>query len=350
MGTKESTIEINGKKYDARTGKLIGAPVHAASSPAPSTGSMDIAARRQAPKQVHKAVERSKTLMRHAVKKPAASSHSKTKSSDISSPHKSVITGKEYYHQSDKEREARAKAIKRSALVSKFSDFHGAKGGSPAVSYHHDEPVPSRIEPMAVKQAPDHALSHHHTPAQSKTHSVLEQGLRAAQSHNEPAPAKVKRSKLRGRRSRLVSVGATSLAVLLLGSFFAYQNIPQASMHYASARAGISAQLPGYRPSGFALSHKIEYNPGQIKLSFRSNTDERNFTITQRSSTWNSDALMANYVAQASGQVQTYQDKGRTIYIYGDSNATWVNGGVWYDINGNSQLNSDQLVRIASSM
>jgi hypothetical protein len=177
--------------------------------------------------------------------------------------------------------------------------------------------------------------------------SILEKGLANAQSHIQPlhqlAPARSK------RRRRLVSFAASSFAVLLLAGFITYQNIPNISMRYAASRAGVSARMPDYQPAGFSLNKKIQYTPGQITLSFRSNTDERSFTITQRESSWNSETLRTNYIA-ADMPVQTFEDKGRTIYLYGDSNATWVNGGVWYEIKGDSLLNSDQLIRIATSM
>lgn len=235
----------------------------------------------------------------------------------------------------DSEREARAQKIKRSSLVSKFSDMV-----APSAASHG---VHKKIQPLAVQPAPAHSAPAHQ-PSASKT--LLENGLRAAQSHTQQH--KTKRGK--SRRSRLASMGAAGMAILLMTAFIAYQNIPNMSVRYAAAKAGISAHLPGYQPAGFALDKTIEYTPGRITMQFASNSDDRHFTITQRASNWNSETLMSNYVASASDQVHTLEDKGRTIYLYGESNATWVNGGVWYEIDGKSQLTSDQLIRIATSM
>jgi hypothetical protein len=121
-------------------------------------------------------------------------------------------------------------------------------------------------------------------------------------------------------------------------------------MKVAAARAGFSASMPGYSPSGFAFKGPVQYSAGQVVVSFKSNTDDRNFKLTQQTSSWSSDSLLNNYVAAGGKEYQTYQDRGRTIYIYDGSNATWVNGGVWYQIEGNADLSSDQLVRIASSL
>jgi hypothetical protein len=45
----------------------------------------------------------------------------------------------------------------------------------------------------------------------------------------------------------------------------------------------------------------------------------------------------------------TYSERGLTVYTYG-SKAAWVNGGILYTLNGNAPLNSDQILKIASSM
>jgi hypothetical protein len=85
-------------------------------------------------------------------------------------------------------------------------------------------------------------------------------------------------------------------------------------------------------------------------VTFRSNSDERNFELQQQVSNWNSQALVDNFILSENKQYQTFQEKGKTIYVYDNANATWVNGGVWYKIEGNSSLNTEQLLKIASSI
>jgi hypothetical protein len=347
VGTEhQRSIVINGKRYDAQSGKEL---PHKSKTMAKTvhsvTKALDVTRRPSASKHVHKTVERSKTLMRHAVSKPANIVKSKASSnvsmSDVKNPalHTKQLVSHPIY---DAEREKRAHQVKRSSLVQKFSDhktsLHPVVPGM--------TPITKKTLPLTVQPAP--ALSHHDIPVLSPSDHLIVKGLRAAQSHAEPAPKRHKAT--RSKRSRLASVAAGGMAVILLSIFFTYQNIPQISMRYAAAKAGVAARLPSYRPTGFAMNNNIQYNPGQITIRFDSNADERNFTITQRASTWNSDTLMSNFVAEATDQIQTFQDKGRTIYLYGESNATWVNGGVWYEIDGDSQLNSDQLIRIATSM
>lgn len=287
-------------------------------------------------------LQRSQTLMRTGMKRPAAQKPAaavkKVKARTVSDfrlvkQPKAVVRPAANLA----EREARAKVVKQSKLVRKFNTsdmIPAARPVTPKVQPLPVQPMPMQHQPLKLK------------PPHSAAESLIEKGLRQAQSHHQ-APVKKPRTKKRGK---LASVMAVSLAILLLGGFITYQNIPNISMRYAAARSGVSATLPGYAPSGFALNNHIQYNPGQITVSFSSNTDDRSFSITQRESNWNSDTLMSNYVATSGEPVQKYEDKGRTIFLYGDSNATWVNAGVWYDIKGNSQLNSDQLIRIATSM
>jgi hypothetical protein len=343
VGTHHSSIELNGKRYDVHTGKLLVQDVAITPNAHPKPSRIlreDVIKKPSAAKQVHSSPQHSKTLMRHAVKKPSKLTPPKPVSTstvvDVVSPLRPLSTTSQTLlsKRQDREREKRAHHIKQSNLVSRFS--------SHAVPVQHT--VTKTVQPLAVQPAP--VLTHHFT-ALPAAEAMIERGLRAAQNHS--APKAHHRSK-KSVHTKRASFAAASLAVLLFGAFFAFQNVPNVSMRYAASKSGVSAQLPGYKPSGFALSNRIQYTPGQVTLNFSSNSDERNFTLTQRSSTWNSDTLLSHYVTSNSEQFQTYEDKGRTIYLYGDSNATWVNGGVWYEIDGNSQLNRDQLIRIATSI
>lgn len=335
MGKPHSTvIEINGKKYDARTGKIVGQQTPLASSRTPqSVDGVTRSAKHS--KDVHHKSSKSKTLMRHAVKPPHKAHASVTPDEirRIKSPQhvvQTVANSVQPYPASNDQREKRASSIKQNSLVRRFSDIGAISA-----------PAPVTPQKMNVQPAPIHAQP------KSKAESVIEKGLKNAQSHSQPAH---KAKKTRRKGTKFASIASASLAVLLLVGFFGYQYAPNVAMHYATARSGVNASIPGYNPSGFSLNNHIQYTPGQITLTFRSNSDERQFNIVQRESTWNSESLKTNYVANVDKNVQVYEDKGRTIYIYNNSNATWVDGGVWYDIQGNSQLNSDQLIRIASSM
>jgi hypothetical protein len=336
---QQTTIEINGKRYNARTGKLVAETHQQIATATPQqTHHRTPNTTRTPQKPPQHSNQRSKTLMRQSVKRPAPVKASKVSISGITDVAKPAAnTSQRNHHAVDPARIARAQSIKQSALVRKFNTNH-ATSVSPI-----KQTVSPTITPLAV--VPEPATKQPQLVA-GKSDALLTAGLRNATSHLQTPPlVSQKRNK-----SRFATLALSGVAMLLLGAFIVYQNIPNLTLRYAAERAGVDAQLPNYQPSGFSLSRRVNYTPGQIEVSFTSNSDDRAFSIVQKESNWNSETLMANYVSDTSDKVQTYIDKGRTIYLFGDSNATWVNGGVWYEIRGNSQLTSDQLIRIANSL
>jgi hypothetical protein len=362
VGVQKNVIEINGKKYDATTGKLVDnarTPMKASLRPAQNIGSIDgfsrkkpttvnaitkpskiSPARRQA---VHatKPVQKSQTLMRSAVKKPVP----KTIQQPVSSDKKISSLGLSPH---------RFEAAKNTPTNTQVYRY----GAQP----QHSNSVVMKLQPLTVKKEEEvltHAVPATKVFIQQKPHmsaaaKMIEKSLASATAHEHPqheAPKKHRKfaHKL-GISARTMAISSTVLAGVLLGGFFAVQNVPNLSMRVAAARAGFDANMPGYNPSGFSFKGPINYSPGQVTVSFRSNTDSRNYDVTQRASNWNSDALLANYIIEEDKQYQTYLDRGRTLFIYDGSNATWVDNGVWYQIEGESDMTTDQLVRVADSI
>lgn len=356
MSHNQNTIEINGNRYDASTGQLVkgGASTH--SSPQsvhhPSGGKvLDGFTRRPRPSRattpavpshaVHKKTTRSKTLMRHAVKKPV---HQIT--------HKPVAMDKfagKNYTLIDPARLGRANHVPKSTLVSKFGDTR--EGG-----------IKPKVAPLEVRPAPAHPKAVHtiSSPAEqplifAELDSVnpFDLALQKSTSHKLP---RTKRPNLRQRTARKLKISPKVLNVavgvfvtLFVGGILAYQSVPQLAMKVAASRSGVRANLPSYQPSGFAISGPVQYGSGVVTLNYASRTDDRSFRVVQKNSDWNSQTLLDNFVASKE-PYQTFQDKGRTVYIYDASNATWVSGGVWYQIEGESSLSSEQLRRIVSGL
>lgn len=366
------TIVLNGKLYDTVTGALVHAPaatggskpkVHKKSGlvmdgivhspkpkhpvpkvkkqPAPTKAAAHHAHNAThhtaAPAQRHKP-QRAATLMRHAVSKPA---------------HQPVHRQPASAHdERTAQRLERAKAVQKSTHIQRFPAAHASHAAHRSVSKKH--------APLHVEAAPEPAVTAHKPKPSpvaaplSASEKLVTNALKHARAHEatQPFAKKPKRRMAHalGIKHRTLNMGMAAIAVLVLVGFFVYQNIPSLSMRVASTRAGFSATQPGYTPSGFAQEKLVSYSPGKITISFRSNSDERNFQMTQQVSNWNSQALADNYLAVNNKQYQVYQAGGKTIYVYDGSNATWVNGGVWYQIEGKSSLTSEQLLRIANSI
>jgi len=316
------TVEINGRKYDAATGKLI-----KQTSTKSRGSSIDGFSKAKPANQLHARTSKSKTLDRKAV------SGTKNQITGKASLPPKVVhrsdQAKSQVHKVDPVRQQRAATVAKSSLISKFG----------------------RSQKAEAQTAPaQKAAATHITPIQKQV-----SGYAPTESNQE----KQKGQKKKGTRRFMAfkfdkpkarSVFASAALVVVVMGYVTYLNIPNLSLKIAASRAGIDATLPGYKPSGFAMSGPIHYSKGLVTLNFSSNTDERAFAIAERASSWDSESLLANFVQKETPNYVTFQDKGLTIYIFDGSNATWVDGGIWYTINGESQLNSDQLLKIAASM
>lgn len=270
----------------------------------------------------HKKTRRSKTLVRKGLKKPSHKAEKTTPTTNLGN---------------DMARLNRAHNTTQSNQISRFS--------SPAVLKKHIRPLPVMRQGASNKahiNSNSHAQPTHTTP----TIQHFEQAIHNAQSHLTEYSEKKTRRFLKSKKMNVVS---GSLAVLLLVGFFGYQNAPNLRMRLAATDSGVSsARLPSYKPAGFGIANKIQSEPGKVTVSFKSRTDDRNFTITQSSSNWSSEALSQNQLA--SKTKQTWQEQGKTVYIYDDTSATWVSGGVLYNIDNKANLSTDQLLRIVNSL
>lgn len=337
MGTNEHIIELNGKRYDAKTGKTVAIKPSKSTISAIKSASLDGFARAVKPilrtgtSVSHHQTEKSKTLMRKTVKPPKPKSHVNPNTHNTSSLiHKSpsVVPSTKF---------SKAKSIQKSSLVRRFNDMVASTAQNTVHQPKSD--TTERVQAVATVA----------------NLSQIERGLENADSHTQQKHKKQRTSTRIANKlhisPRTLSASSLVLAVLIIGGFFAYQNMSNISMRLASSRAGVKASLPDYQPAGFGLKDGISYSPGQIVLGYNSNSDDRSFKIIQSTSSWNSETLVENYDAlKDDASYQTVPVKGKTVYLFDGSNATWVDGGIWYRIEGDSKLNSDQLLNIANSL
>jgi Domain of unknown function (DUF4367) len=182
-------------------------------------------------------------------------------------------------------------------------------------------------------------------PAQViKNEAILE-----AMEKPVPVEKPEKKSFFKSKKKIFSIFGAACVLVLLLG-FLMYINIPNLSVHIASARSGIDATFPEYKPDGYSLSGPVSYSDGEVTINFHANTGKTKFVIVQKKSAWDSTAVK-NMVTKKADEntVVTTEERGLTIFTY-NGNAAWVNGGILYTITGDAPLSNDQLRRIATSL
>jgi len=310
----QQTVTINGRVYDIRTGQ----PVHDATRAEPAH-----------PRQVqnshgiHQATQKSQTLNRRIVKK--------------------VVVP-----QAQPTQKARPQ-VQKSPAITKFAPH--PSGIQPAVRKMDMKPMP---HPIATKAHQQQTVAKQQqqivATGAPKPSKVIKQ--EAIQQAIDQAPDRrtAEKQQPKKKRSRFFSLASAGLALLLLGGYFTYLNMPSLSVRVAAAQAGVDASFPGYHPDGYSLNGPVAFSDGQVSMKFAANAGTHNFTVTQSKSSWDSSAVFENYVKEKAGEnYLTYSERGLTIYTFG-GNAAWATDGILYTIEGDAPLSGDQIRRIATSL
>jgi hypothetical protein len=362
-----SVIEINGNRYDAVTGQLVGVVKKMTGQVSPASRVMDgfikkpadakifskhlskLPAKKVVANSAGRQPQKSQTLMRSAVAKYAEA--------------RTAISGSQSKAHSLRPKPGR---IVRAETVPKNSKVH--RFGGPlfaARSIMKNTPVVGQVMPRAGGSATASSSAMVAASAQPLPNLVaslsphhlerlLDEALTRADYHKDLLRRQLAGNSPWGRiklMSRWLSLGVSFLVVMLLAGFFAWQNIPQVSMRMAASQTHVSATVPSYRPSGFSFAAPVSHSDKAVTIKYQAGANSaQNYSVTQQNSNWDSTTLAAS-VGSKSAQVQTSQVNGTTVYIYGTSNnASWVNHGVLSTLNNQADLSSDQILEIAGSM
>ena len=328
------TITINGTVYDAETGNIL----RVERSVAREKTSQPSDAKRIQPQKSH-------TLQRRyiAKAKPATSQAVAVKKQPAATPQPARPTIQ--HHQ----------APRRPARIATHPDVvRFARTVKPAPRAKSDTPdiaPTNHVLIQATKQRQD-AVKKSVQRAVLPSEVIKKQAIESAtkkmptKTHRKEVKQPKQRSKFR-QFSRAASV---SLAVMLLGAYFTYLNMPALSTRIAATQAGINASYPSYQPSGYSLNGPVAYERGSVIMNFASNGSAEKFTLAQTQSNWDSSAVLENYVKPNSGDKYTTSTvNGLTVYTY-DTTSVWVNAGILYTVNGNAQLAPNQIERLATSL
>jgi len=351
----KNIIELNGNTYDIRTGEMVRS-AQTEASPADnkqpnnkqSNQSIDGYSKpikqqrtdnRPAENSIKKQPHKSQTLMRTSVAKPDTANTAQD-AQQAPELQKKPLT--------NFSRLERASKAVRSAHVQKFHDAHTQNNPSSA----HQAPASAKTDQANADPTTQSQSSQQQSTKQAPT--LTERAIDNANSHEQTydGPSQSRISRLWNKLAEAPNAVRYGLAGLLMVGGLAiigYSSMPYLSVQVASSRSGVSASLPEYKPSGFQLSNNVEYSPDHIALQYDSVSDGRTFSINKEKTDWTSESLRSSFV-ETKGLYQAVPSNGKTIYIYNESNATWVDGGIWYNIEGSSSLNSDQLLRLANSL
>jgi len=125
-----------------------------------------------------------------------------------------------------------------------------------------------------------------------------------------PEPVKIKKS---GTRHIFLALACSAITILLIGGFVMF-NIPDISVKVAAMQTGIEATYPTFIPRNYTLSSVYSDANGTVTMDF-AGPEDKSFTLTEEKSTWDSTALLNNYVKKTfTGNYSTLREQGITIY------------------------------------
>ena len=346
----KNIITINGVNYDAQTGL----PVQQEQPTDRSESASQFAPRNtvRPSQQMHVTTQKSQTLNRRVVKSSApkintqpstAKSPSITKFASHPAAARRTrlmdiapVKNTQAVKQTVRPVRKKTAVVQPSVTPQQVSAPTKAETPAPA-------PAPL-ISPVVAAPKPSQILKQE-AIAEALSQPTVRESKKAAQKREKQAKAQTKM-----RRTRFFSVASASLALLMLGGYFTYLNIPNLSVRVAAAQSGVNASYPGYRPDGYALQGFVTYDKDTVSMKFAANGSPQSYRIDQTKKNWDSSAVLENYVKpRAGGSYVPYSERGLTIYTFG-TNAAWVNNGILYTIDGDAPLSSDQILHIATSM
>ncbi len=192
-----------------------------------------------------------------------------------------------------------------------------------------------------------------HMTAQEMKDRAIQQALRKMNSMDagkgQDTFVEAKKKKFwQGRKFAIASAMAV-VSFALLG-YLVYLNMPNISVRVAAMQSGIEKAYPSYVPMSYRLDGLVKEDNGRITMNFK-NDEDKTFTLTEEKTAWDSAAVLTNYVKKNwGGEYSIAKGQGLTIYVSG-SNAAWVNGGVLYIIeDASGSLTSSDLHDIAVSL
>lgn len=336
-----SIIEINGNRYDAVSGRLVGVAKKAANHIRRPIDGLSIDGFKPAKVVKKSAVrrsihawqrkpERSRTLMRNSVKKPArGQTESEVKTRGLLPNYA---------------REARAADVVKDSKVQRFgmlSFSSKSKGGQAKIG----EIMPRGANFLAATSASiSTTLPAIGSASHRKLERLLDYALANADAHKKAEQSRRSHRKYFGRLPRWAAVCLLIFVLAIVLSLFVWYKVPVASMKLAATKAHINASLPTL-PEGFKASQsKVEDNSvvteasnGNLKLRY-----------IQKLSQEPISSLVAASAA-ANMPVQTSVDNsGCTSLSYTDqvnhkNVATTVSEGVKKTIEAPTTVDSQQL-------
>ncbi len=372
MGAK-SIIELNGQRYDSKSGKILKSPSSVKNNPKTGRSTSEFInmpkrrngdshtsttknpkqtiKRNTAPPAVAHSPQKANTLMRSVVKKPAVTAtKSVTRASSQIHKSSSLQLKKPTVIATPSSKFKRAQEVQKSDLVKHFSNAQSDLFRKiHSIDILQSPKAQATTALLETKQMINNSAAILGKGIKSKTDDLLMSGLSKADSHLQPEVILMKRKhKLRHGISLFITITA-ALVIIGGAGLFIYKNSPTLQIRYAAIRSHIAASIPGYIPNGYSLASPIGYQRNSVTLEFDFTPNTKSYVLNETGSNWDSETLLDNFLLPLNYKYQVVSEAGRTLFIYGKGSATWVNGGIWYRISGSANLSIGQITAIATS-
>lgn len=309
----------------------------------------------------HRALQRSTTLNRKFVKRPEAKAQvSKRQQTE----REAFLRRKEIAEQMNRNNRTlitkktqggvRLTPVAQAASVDKVSTQKAvADKGSTVKSMAHPTVAVANARVAARKAEAPRQFT-----AQEMKDRAIKQALQRMATENSGGAAGAEEqmmeviTKRRGiwkKRKLFAALAMSVVSVALLG-YLVHLNLPDLSVRVAAMQSGIESAYPSYIPKGYRMDGLVAENGGKITIDFK-HKDGNSFTLVQEKSSWDSAALLSQFVVPKWGEdYSVMKEQGLTIYVVGSS-AAWVNGGVFYHVDDPTKsLTKQQLHDIAVSL
>lgn len=266
--------------------------------------------------------------------------------------------------------DAKTNGVLSDEQIDDFKKASSSQDDDGKLSERHNKITPSeKFEPVKPKQISKTDETKTQTESSKKPHEPLttyqtginENDMKLTEEHHygpgdQIAPDKTFSPEKEDNKKSSLNLKAKGLALttvgmIVLGAYIWQINYPNLAIRMASAKSGISVNLPSYVPTGWKLSDQITSEPGKISYQLINNAvNDSKISITQSRTDWDSQALAENYLSSRTKSYTAMQSQGLTIYFYNGNKASWINRGNWYKIDAGKSLGQDQILKIATSL
>ncbi len=294
-----------------------------------------------------RSVKDSATLNRRFVKKPLAS-HQKTQQINVTRRQsKQIATHPSVHHfapvnfaQPEKSKvEKPAAAI----TVSKKSAVTDAPF-RPAINHKAEKIVVAHNSKQINHTPKQVARTDNHLSGSMLKNALIQEQLDRPIVKDSKVQ-KVIKTKRHFRASSLITA---AFAIMLIGGYLTYINMPSISVRVAAANAGIAGRSP-YTPDGYSIDGSVAYAPGSITINYKSNGDGKGYSVIEQKTDIATDETLSGMVKKNTSDYRKVTTDSGDLYLYGN-NALWFSGGIIYTLNGNETLSEHQITQIANSV